>query len=100
MKLFTSNKERLLWLWVLAVTLAIYITASISQPLAGFLRERGLLEISFILGMVLVIAAIFTQRVQTRPGWGELGVWLGIAAVYLMLFVRMENPEERTHLIE
>lgn len=100
MKLFTSNKERRLWFWALAVTLAIYITASISQPLAGFLRERGLLEISFTLGMILVIAAVFTQRVKTRPGWGELGVWLGVAAVYLMLFVRMESPEERTHLIE
>ena len=73
MKLFTSSKERRFWVWASAVVLAIHLTASISQPLAGFLRERGLLEISFMLGMVLVTAAIFTQRVKTRPGWGELG---------------------------
>ena len=51
-------------------------------------------------GTALVFAAILTQRIRLRAGWGELGVWLGVGAVYLMMFVRIEIPEERTHLIE
>jgi len=100
MKLFTSKKERRLWIWTLTLTLTIYFTAGLTQPLAAVLRERGLLEIFFVLGVVLVIAAILAQRIKKRPGWGELGVWLGVAAVYVMLFVRIELPEERTHLVE
>ena len=37
---------------------------------------------------------------RTRPGGAEIGVALGVAAVYLMVFLRMGIPEERTHLIE
>ena len=82
------------------MTIAIYITAAIAQPVAGFLRANNLLEISFMLGMALVVLSIITQRIKMRAGWKELGIWLGIAAVYLLLFVRIEIPEERTHLIE
>ncbi|GAB4320009.1 MAG: hypothetical protein Kow0074_09990 [Candidatus Zixiibacteriota bacterium] len=30
----------------------------------------------------------------------EIGILVSVAAVYLMLFVRMATPEERTHVIE
>lgn len=33
-----------------------------------------------------------------RTGGAEIGGALGVAAVYLMVFVRMGIPEERTHL--
>ncbi len=101
MNLFTSNRERRLWLWTLGVVAAIYSTLGVAGTLAGALLERGLLDDSFMLGMLLVAGAVFTQRVKTRPGWSELGVWLGVAAVYLMVFLRMGIPAaERTHLIE
>ncbi len=100
MKLFTSKREQRLWFWAVATIIAIYSSIGIAQPLAGTLRERGLLEISFGIAMLLVIGAILTQRVKMRAGWGELGVWLGIIGVYLLVLVRMEIPEERTHLIE
>lgn len=51
MALFASDRERRLWLWTLAVVVAIYSS-------------------------------------------------LGIAAAYVLAFVRMSIPEERTHLVE
>ena len=101
MSLFTSTRERRLWFWTLVVVASIYATLGVAGTLAGVLRESGLLEAStFLLGMLLVGTAVLTQRVKTRPGWSELGVWLGVAAAYLLVFVRMASPVERSHLIE
>ena len=100
MNLFTSDRERRLWLWTLTVVAAIYSTLGLARTLAGVLRDSGLLEGAFVLGMLLVGATILTQGLKTRPGGAEIGVALGVAAVYLMVFVRMAIPEERTHLIE
>lgn len=101
MPLFASARERRLWLWTLVVVATIYLTLGVAGSVAGVLRESGLLEAAtFVVGMLLVGAAVVTMRVRTRPGWGELGVWLGVAAGYLMVFVRMASPAERSHLIE
>ena len=97
---FTSRRERRLWLWTLLVVAAIYSTLGIVRPLAGVLREQGLLGGLFMLGMLLVGGAILTQGLKTRPRGAEIGVALGVAAVYLLLFTRIATPEERTHLIE
>ena len=58
MKLFTSKYEKCLWLWTLAVLLAIYSTLGIVQPVGSFLREKGLLSALFIFGLLLVIATL------------------------------------------
>ena len=97
---FTSRRERRLWLWTLLVVAAIYSTLGVVRPLAGILREQGLLGGLFMLGMLLVGAAILTQGLKTRPRGAEIYVALGVAAVYLLLFTRIATPEERTHLIE
>lgn len=100
MTLFTSRREGRLWLWTLAVVVAIYSTLGLARMLTGLLRDRGLLEGAFVLGFLLVLTTIVTQGLKTRPGGVEVAVALGIAATYLMVFVRMAIPEERTHLIE
>ncbi|MGI9433426.1 MAG: VanZ family protein [Geminicoccaceae bacterium] len=101
MALFSSDRERRLWLWTLAVVVAILSTLGLAPTLSGVLREHGLLEASFALGMVLVGATIVTQGMRVRPGGAEIAVALGVTAAYLLVFVRMEAPpEERTHLIE
>lgn len=98
---FSSPRERRLWIWTLVVVASIYLTLGAAGAVAGVLRESGLLEAAtFVLGMLLVGAAVVTLRVLVRPGWGELGVWLGIAAAYLMVFLRVASPVERSHLIE
>ena len=104
MTLFSSARERRLWLWTLAVVVAIYSTLGLAATLAEVLREHGLLQpasvVLFLLGMLLVGATIFTQGVKVRPGGAEIVVALGITAAYLMVFLRMAVLEERTHLIE
>lgn len=97
---FTSDRERRLWLLTLAVVVAIYSTLALGGTLAGFLRERNLLEGSFILGFILLVVAITGQSMNKRPSRGEMWVALGVAGVYLMAWFRIESPEERTHLFE
>ena len=103
MTLFSSRRERRLWLWVLAVMVAIYATLGLAQTLAETLRERGLLDISiglFLLCMFLVGATILTQALKVRPGGAEVAVAIGVATAYLLVFTRMTVPTERSHLIE
>lgn len=100
MTVFSSKRERRLWLWTLAVVVAIYSTLGLARTLAGSLRDRGLLNASFVFAMILVAATIMTQGLKRRPGKTEIMVGLGVAAAYLLVFVRMAIPEERTHLIE
>ena len=103
MTLFSSRRERRLWLWVLAVMVAIYATLGLAQTLAETLRERGLLDISiglFLLCMFLVGATILTQALKVRPGGAEVAVVIGVATAYLLVFTRMTVPTERSHLIE
>ena len=102
MTLFASARERRLWLWTLAVVVAIYSTLGLTGTLAGALRENGLLDAS-ILGlfiMFLLGATIFTRGISVRPRGAEIAVMLGVTAVYLLLFLRTVLPEERTHLME
>ena len=98
--LFSSVRERRLWALTLAVVVAIFSTLGLAATLAGALRDRGLLDAAFGLGMLLVGAAIVTLALKTRPGSAEIGIALGVAAASLLVFVRMAIPEERTHLIE
>ena len=100
MSLFSSNRERRLWLWTLAVVVAIYSTLGLASTLAGVLRDRGMLAPVVFLCLILVGATILTQGLKTRPGGVEIAVMLGIAATYLLMFARMAAPEERTHLME
>ncbi len=103
MTLFSSKRERRLWLWVLVVMVAIYATLGLAQRLAETLRERGLLDISiglFLLCMFLVAVTVVTQGLKVRPGGAEVAVGVGVAAAYLLVFTRMTVPTERSHLIE
>ena len=103
MTLFSSRRERRLWLWVLAVMVAIYATLGLAQTLAETLRERGLLDISiglFLLCMFLVGVTILTQALKVRPGGAEVAVVIGVATAYLLVFTRITVPTERSHLIE
>ncbi|MBT8183821.1 MAG: VanZ family protein [Eudoraea sp.] len=100
MTLFKSKRERRLWYLTLAVLVAIYSTLGLGSILAGSLRERGLLSDSIWLGIFLVAATIVAHGLKLRPGKIELVIWLGIAAAYLFILIRMTIPEERSHLIE
>ena len=100
MTLFTSNRERRLWLWALVVLALIYATLGPAQQLAEALRARNLLRLSFGLGLALFVVVVVARGVKLQPGWREVVVALAVAAVYGIAFIRINTPEERTHLIE
>lgn len=100
MSLFASDRERRLWLWVLAVVVAIYATLGLARTLAGILRDEGLISNAFWLGLLLIAAAVVLHGLRKRPGAAEIAVALGIAGAYLIALLRMAVPEERSHLIE
>ena len=99
--LFTSRRERRLWLWALAVVVAIYSTLGLAGSLAEVLRERDLLPAAVFVLMLVTVAAIVGSGLKGRPGRREAWVALGVTAVYAMAVVRMGGSmEERTHLFE
>jgi len=99
-RLFTSNRERNLWICVLITILTIYSTLGLTGTLANALKDSGIVVVTFILGMILIGATIATQGLKKKPGGAEVVFTLGIVAIYVMLFTRMVIPEDRTHLIE
>ena len=104
MSLFSSTRRRL-WLWTLAVVAAIASSLWVGGQLADALRDLNALEEAlsvglFLLGMLLVGVTAVLQGVWARPGRLELVVAAGIAAVYLLVFLRIAVLEERSHLIE
>lgn len=98
--LFSSRRERRLWAWTAAVVVAIYSTLGLNQMLAEALGGTGVDAALFVLGSLLVLATVVTQGLKTRPGGTEIAVALGVAAAYLMVFVRMASPVERSHIVE
>lgn len=98
--LFSSKREKRLWFLTGIVVLGIYATLGLAQTWAGILRDRELISTVFWVGLFLIGAAIVVQGVKQRPGGLEIGVWLGIAGVYIIALMRMAIPEERSHLIE
>ncbi len=99
MSLFTSTREKHLWMWVLLITAGIYATLFVGQPLLNFFNSQKLQAGIFISGMILVAVMIFIHAWQVK--WRKLTILLalGMTAVYLMLFLRL-GLSERTHLFE
>jgi VanZ family protein len=101
LSLFTSKREARLWLLALVVLATIYAALGLAGTLAGFLRERGLLELAFAVGFLLAIAAVVGSALKRRAGRLEIWMILGVASAYGMVLVRIEiGPEERSHLFE
>ena len=98
MSLFSSPRERRLWLMALAVVVAIYATLAITPKLVGQVND-GILAAAFLGCLILVGVAVLTQGLSIRPSGWEIGVAVGVAVVYLLLSVRMALPE-RSHLME
>lgn len=101
MPLFASPRERRLWLWTLAVVTAIFASLGLAGQLAEVLTDSGLIGEAFVFSAFLVLLAVLTQGFRFRPGGVEIAVALGVAAVYILVFLRMGVPVvERTHLVE
>jgi hypothetical protein len=99
MTLFSSRRERRLWLWALAVVALIFGSLGFSGSLIEALSDDTIAAVAFGLALLLVAAAILTRGLQTTAGGAEVAVAFGISAVGLMLLLRL-TLAERTHLIE
>jgi hypothetical protein len=100
MTLFTSNREKQLWYWVIGLLIPIFSLLFIGRPLAEYFRDRELISTGFWIGLWLIGITMIVYGLRFRPGKMEIAVWLGIAAVYLLTLLRMAVPEERSHIIE
>lgn len=100
MKWFGSTREKKFWLWASLVLIAIYSSIVVALPISEFLRDRELIDAAFGAAFFLVIITVIMLGISTKPRKVEIGVLVGIIAVYTMVFLRMAIPEERTHLIE
>jgi len=76
---------------------AIYSTLGPAQALAEALREHNLLRVSVGLVLLLVSHRLAMGEEAPRPGRDRA---LGVEVVYLIALIRIQSPEERTHLIE
>lgn len=99
MSLFVSRRERRLWIWTLTFVVTIYATMGLTARLAEALSSDDQRAVFFLLAMFLVAAAVVSEGLTLRPRGVEIGVALGVVAVYLMFFLRL-TLAERTHLIE
>ena len=100
MSFFSSNRERRLWGWTLVVLGAVYLSFGVAQKLAALLPSSNWNAVFFLLGCFLVLGAVVSQGLKMRPSGAEISVALGVAAAYLMVFVRMTAVTERSHLVE
>lgn len=98
---FSSKREGRFWLYALLVLLAIFATIPFAKVLIDWVGDTPIIGVGmFLLGCFLVLATILSQGLRVRPGGLELAVGIGMAAAYLLVFVRMAIPTERSHLIE
>ena len=99
MNTFTSNKERQLWILVGVVLMAIALTLFLSGRIINFLGNQDIQAMIFVFGMILTAMALIFNAFRSKASVRQLAVWIGIAAVYVMLFLRL-GLAERSHLME
>lgn len=99
MSIFSSKREKKLWIWAFIVFIAIYATLFIGKPLATLFNNQDVQAIVFLLVMILIGVTIISHSLKYKPSNIELTLLLGIIAVYIMFFLRLGLPE-RSHLME
>ena len=100
MSIFSSSRERRLWAWTFIVVSVLYSTLGVTPMVAASLLSKNLNAALFLVGMMLVAATIVSRGLKIRLSGANLGIVLGVAAAYILVFVRFTSTEERSHLIE
>lgn len=100
MPVFTSSREKRLWLYALSVLVAIILTLVFARPLVRLPNYEEILTPFFWLVMALLGATFIVHGLRSRLSKNEIVIWLGLSGVYLLLFIRLGHPAERTHLME
>lgn len=100
MAIFSSIREKRLWLAVVLVVLGIYASLGVVRPLADALTDRGIFDDCFILSFFLIGFSLLLYGIKSKKTKWDIGIWVGIIASYIMVFARISNPVERTHIME
>lgn len=100
MSLFTSRRERRLWTWVAVLVITIYSTLGLARELATVIDQPGISALLFMLGCLIVLVMMITRGLSRKPGIIEILIGAGVFTVFMMVFVRMLSPVERSHVFE
>jgi hypothetical protein len=100
MSLFTSPREKRLWLWAAAVVVVIYSTLGLARQAVMLFRGTNLLRVVVAAVLLGAAAVIVARMVRRGAGWRELLVAGASGLIYLAILWWMERPEERLHLLE
>lgn len=98
MTLFTSNKEKKLWFFVLLIVSIVFSSIWFSLPILEFVRAFKLDFYLFLLMMLLIGITILFHGLMGNNQF-EIVIILGLFSVFMLLFLRLSLPE-RSHLIE
>ena len=100
--LFSSKRERRLWIALFIVLAGIYSTLGQAPAIVALVGERIVenagTSLFFAMLALLVIIPIFF--IDKRLGRVEIAVGIGILAVFLTAWLRVGSWAERTHLFE
>ncbi len=100
--IFSSKRERRLWLALLIVLGAIYATLGQAPAVVAAMGEQILNSVGtnlvFAIIVILVVVPVFF--IDKRLSRAETAVGFGILTVYLLAWLRLGSWEERTHLFE
>jgi len=78
----------------------IYLTLGFVSVLEGLISNRDWIDSLFMFGMMMIVVSAVIMGINQSPNSISIAVGLGIVSVYLLVFLRMNIPQERTHLIE
>ena len=99
MPLFTSPREKRLWLYAFIVLLAIITTLVFAGDFTFIIVNQNIQVVVFWIAFILIGLSTLIHGLKIRPSKAEIVVWSGIFAVYLLFFLRLGHAE-RTHLME
>lgn len=100
MEYFVSKKERRYWVCSFLVMAAILSTTLfIERPFQRLLVDQNVQFWIFLIGMFLTGTTILYYALSSKSNKYEVVIWVGMAAVVLMLFFRLGAPE-RSHIME
>ena len=98
MYVFTSSREKRLWFYTFLVLVAIIATLIFGGGLVPKM-DQDLQGALFFYTMIAIAATVILHGMITPPGKAEIIIWLGLSAVYIMLYARL-GFAERSHLFE
>ncbi len=99
--IFTSSRERRLWIWALFVLIAIYSTLFFGGRLIEFMVERRLLEQGTFYLFLLLVTTFVISGWKSSSRRLEYWIYAGVIAVVGMTLFRLDiTVAERSHMFE